>query len=303
MFNFKGLEKKFKQINREPSNACEGVWSQIRWTPDLVANEQIAIGVFLESNGIIHHKFLDDLGCLKCAYGKDIEQHFELAVDLIEFIFKSNSLNRISPQIVFDKRGFVRGNSCEDVLNNLFERAVPFGNLNQDQSVDARFPTLRTLTLINRVKAEIFNIIGDQVNSIFPSNPWIDVIHNNEAHKIDIPVHPFKSKQMASINSTIYRTFDKFENNCLTSMNNLHLAKNIGKTNDAVLFTLLPTDDDFKLLSESEQEKRLVFLKEFEWQLEFHEIEHKLLYTESDIAASLLNWVKPEYQDGIPRLL
>lgn len=292
MFNFKGLESKFKQVSRTTPPSVEGMWSQIRWTPDIISNEQIAIGVFLESKGIIHYKFIDDLGCLKCAYGKSIEQSFELTVDLIEYIFKTNTLNSVSPQIVFEKRGFARGASIEAILGNLFNKAVPFGNVNSDDDSIVRFPTLRTLTLINRVKAEIMNTVGDSVHSIFPDDPWINVIHNNEPHKIEIPVRPTGSKQMASINSTIYRTFDKFENNCLNSMNNLQIAKKCGQANDTVLFTLLPTMEDFRLLSEQEQEKRLLFLEDFDWKLELYEIEHKKLYTESDIASNLLEWVK-----------
>lgn len=303
MFNFKGLESKFKQVSKTTPLNAEGMWSQIRWTPDIISNEQIAIGVFLESNGIIHYKFIDDLGCLKCAYGKDIEQSFDLTIDLIEYIFKSNTLHSISPQIVFDKRGFARGESIEAILKDLFNKAVPFGKPNNGDDSIPRFPTLRTLTLINRVKAEIMNVIGDSVDSIFPTDPWINVIHNNEPHKIEIPVRPMGSRQMASINSTIYRTFDKFENNCLNSMNNLQIAKKCGRANDTVLFTLLPTPEDFKLLTDQEQEKRLLFLEEFEWKLELYDIEHKKMYTESSIANDILHWVKPEISDDNLRLI
>ena len=59
MSNFKGLEEKFKKLS-STSSMVDGHWTQIRWIPDLISGEQIAIGVFLETNGFIRTKFIED---------------------------------------------------------------------------------------------------------------------------------------------------------------------------------------------------------------------------------------------------
>ena len=91
MNNFKGLEEKFKKSPQV--STIEGHWTQIRWTPDLVSGEQISIGVFLEENGFIHTKFIEDYGRLECVYGRDISNNLELAIDLIEYLLKRDWKN------------------------------------------------------------------------------------------------------------------------------------------------------------------------------------------------------------------
>lgn len=292
MVNFKGLENKFKNLN-SMSVPAEGRWTQIRWTPDLVANEQIAIGILLESNGIIHTKFIDDFGRLKCVYGEDIEEHIELAIDLIEYTLKRNYKKSISPQILFDERGFARGDSYTHILENLFERAIPFGKPHGKIEQIERFPTLRTQTLISRIKADIIHHNKVNVINIFPEDSLVKVFNKNETHQIEIPIRPINSQQLATINSTIYRTFDKFENNCLTAMNNLQVAKKCNFGNEAILYNLLPTTEQFSLLSEPEQEKRYKFLDELKWNLDLYEIEHRPFYTESEMSSDILAWANP----------
>ncbi|MEN8283077.1 hypothetical protein [Acinetobacter gerneri] len=290
MSNFKGLEEKFKKLQVK-SSKVEGDWTQIRWTPDLVTGEQIAIGVFLEVNGFIHTKFIDDYGRLKCVYGEDISENLELVIDLIDYLLKRDWKKSISSQLIFDQRGFARGDSPQAILNKLFDRSIPFGKPHgvQGDPVD-RFPTYRTSNLITNIKSKIFNQIGDQVFNIFPKDSLLDIKVGKKVHQIDIPIRPVSTKLIGNINSTIYKTYDKFELNCLAALTNLQLAKKSGYGDDAVLFTLLPNDFSLKLLPEPEQEKRFNFLKEFEWKLEMNEISHKKFYDEDDISDSILIW-------------
>lgn len=290
--NFKGLENRFKKFDINPLPA-EGRWTQIRWTPDLVTNEQIAIGVMLESNGVIHTKFLDDLGRLRCVYGDTIEEHLEVAIELIEYSLKKHYKKSISPQITFDERGFARGNSFEELLNSLFDRAVPFGKPHGKIDNIERFPTLRTLTLVSRIKAEIIQKSRIDILDIFPEDSWINLQNKKELHQVELPIRPLNSNKVAAINSTIYRTFDKFENNCLTAMNNLHIAKKCGYREEAVLYNLLPTSSQFALLSEQEQEKRAKFVEELKWSLDLYEIEHRPFYTESEMSLDIMHWAAP----------
>lgn len=297
MNNFKGLEEKFKKLQVK-SSKVEGDWTQIRWTPDLVTGEQIAIGVFLEVNGFIHTKFIDDYGRLKCVYGEDISENLELVIDLIDYLLKRDWKKSISSQLIFDQRGFVRGDSSQAILNKLFDRSIPFGKPHeiQGEPVD-RFPTYRTSNLITNIKSKLFNQIGDQVFNIFPKDSLLDIKVGKKVHQIDIPIRPVNTKLIGNINSTIYKTYDKFELNCLAALTNLQLAKKSGYGDDAVLFTLLPNDFSLKLLPEPEQEKRFNFLKEFEWKLEMNEITHKKFYDESDISESILTWTNNTRRD------
>lgn len=292
MNNFKGLEEKFKKTASQKSE-IEGHWTQIRWTPDLISNEQISIGIFLEENGFIHTKFIEDYGRLECVYGSDISNNIELAIDLIEYLLKRDWKKSVSPQLIFNQRGFARGDSPQAILDKLFSRVVPFGkphNL-QNEPTD-RFPTYRTSNLITNIKSHIFNQIGDTVYDIFPETSWLDIKIGKKTHQIDIPIRPKGTKQLGNINSTIYKTYDKFEISCLAALTDLQLAKKCGLGDDAVLFTLLPNDYFLRLLPEAEQEKRSNFLKEFEWKLEMNEIEHQKYFEESDISNKILRWAQ-----------
>lgn len=292
MNNFKGLEEKFKKKSPQVST-IEGHWTQIRWTPDLVSGEQISIGVFLEENGFIHTKFIEDYGRLECVYGRDISNNLELAIDLIEYLLKRDWKKSVSPQLIFDQRGFARGESIQSILDKLFNRAVPFGKPHDmpHEPID-RFPTYRTSNLITNIKSRIFNQIGETVYDIFPEKSWLDISIGQKVHQIDVPIRPKGTKQVGSINSTIYKTYDKFEVSCLAALTDLQLAKKSGLGDDAVLFTLLPNDYSLSLLPEAEQEKRFNFLKEFEWKLEMNEITHKKYFEEIDISDNILNWAK-----------
>ncbi len=293
MNNFKGLEDKFKKNNLPQQNTVDGQWTQIRWTPDLITNEQISIGVFLEENGFIHTKFIEDYGRLECVYGSEISSNLELAIDLIEYLLKRDWKKSVSPQLVFDHRGFARGESTQAILDKLFLRAVPFGKAHDVPNDHGdRFPTYRTSNLITDIKSRIFSQIGDDVYNIFPEESWLDIKIGKDVHQIDIPIRPLGTKQIGNINSTIYKTYDKFEVNCLTALTDLQLAKKCGMSDDAVLFTLLPNDYSLSLLPEQEQEKRSNFLKEFEWKLQMNEIEHYKYFEESDISNKILSWAK-----------
>lgn len=292
MNNFKGLEEKFKKKQPQES-IVDGRWTQIRWTPDLISNEQIAIGVFLEENGFIHTKFIEDYGRLECVYGSDISHNLELAIDLIEYLLKRDWKKSVSPQLILDHRGYASGESTQAILDKLFNRVVPFGKPHDvpNEIVD-RFPTYRTSNLITNIKSRIFSQIGDDVYNIFPEKSWLDIKIGKDTHQIDLPIRPNGTKQVGNINSTIYKTYDKFEVNCLTALTDLQLAKKCGLGEDAILFTLLPNDYSLSLLPEQEQEKRANFLKEFEWKLEMNEIEHQKYYEESDISDNILSWSK-----------
>lgn len=292
MNNFKGLEEKFKKIQPQES-IVDGRWTQIRWTPDLISNEQIAIGVFLEENGFIHTKFIEDYGRLECVYGSDISNNLELAIDLIEYLLKRDWKKSVSPQLILDHRGYASGESTQAILDKLFYRVVPFGKPHDvPNEIADRFPTYRTSNLITNIKSRIFSQIGDDVYNIFPEKSWLDIKIGKDIHQIDLPIRPNGTKQVGNINSTIYKTYDKFEVNCLTALTDLQLAKKCGLGEDAILFTLLPNDYSLSLLPEQEQEKRANFLKEFEWKLEMNEIEHQKYYEESDISDNILSWAK-----------
>lgn len=290
MNNFKGLEQKFKNKFSE-SNTIEGHWTQIRWTPDLISNEQISIGVFFEENGFIHTKFIDDYDRLECVYGKDISNSLELSIDLIEYLLKRDWRKSVSSQLVFDQRGFVRGESIQAILDKLFHRAVPFGKAHDSYNEPSdRFPTYRTSNLITNIKSRIFNKIGDNLYDIFPEKSWLDIKINETVHQIDLPIRPKGANQIGNINSTIYKTYDKFEISCLAALTDLQLAKRCGLGDDAVLFTLLPNNYSLSLLPEQEQEKRFHFLKEFEWKLEMNEIVHQKCYEELEISTQIMKW-------------
>ena len=82
------LEEKFRKLPQTDSHVS-GIWSQIRFTPDIVSNEQLAIGIIFNENGISHTRFIEDFGRVKCAYGDEITQIITESINLIEDAFMS----------------------------------------------------------------------------------------------------------------------------------------------------------------------------------------------------------------------
>ncbi|MFU8925147.1 hypothetical protein [Acinetobacter puyangensis] len=300
MSHFKGLEEKFKKIQPLVS-PVSGQWSLVRWNVDFISNDQIAIGIIFENNGFLHTKFIDDYGRLECVYGNDISRDLEFVIDLIEFTLKRNYKKSISPQIMFEQRGFAQGESIEAILLNLFNRAVPFGKPH-DQIIEIaeRFPTYRTSSLISNVKSSLFNKIGPNIYNIFPEKSWLTIQDNKDTLQIEVPIRPKDTDQLGGIISTIYRTYDRFETSCLTALTDLQLAKKFHYGEDVVLFTLLPNEYSLSLLPEHEQEKRYKFLKELDSKLELNEIIHKKFNDQNLIANEILHWSKFQTQnDGL----
>jgi len=146
MNTFRGLDELVKN-EKKKDYPIKGVWSHIRWTPDFVTGEQIAIGVMLNVDGRIYTQFIEDFSRLECVYDESMSDYAKNIISLIERTLRINPKYSISDQIIYDVRGFTQGGSVQEILTRLFDRAVPIGRPHDAPDTTMRFQSIRTSNL------------------------------------------------------------------------------------------------------------------------------------------------------------
>lgn len=265
--NFKNFEKKFTTSTIELLQAS---WSQIRFTPDLVTNEQLAVGVLVNWNGIVHTKFIEDFSRIECAYGVDLVSYIKSCIELFEDFLHSNYESSFSSQLIIDKRGFVQGESIDGILDELLARAVPLSIPHQNKSAfKKQFHTIKTVKFHSEVKSYIKNKMGEIYKDIFNDNETVLVGDSLIGYKrLPVAINIKKNNKVGDFLSTVYATSDTLEINCLKALRDLRAVKKYATSaNDFKLFMLSPDDLNLDLLSKQDKKKRNDIIDTFKWSL------------------------------------
>jgi hypothetical protein len=291
MSTFKGLEARFQPTSKSDQTLSTYQWSVIRWMPDRVSREQLSIGVILESTDLFHFRVIDDFSRLECAYGSEIVDFTKNTISLIEDLLKYRVYTSISDQIIFEKKGIARGSNHLSIINELFDKAVPLGKPHNQalSQYTHRFNTVRTSNFINDVQSYILKKAPSNYEKIFPSDPQVRIIHEENHHTLNIPIR-FGSKA-ASMVSTVYSTQDKLENHCLKAMNDLEIALRTNTFQDSALAILTAEKNQLSCLEKYEISRREDFLDDFIWKLRLKGIK-SFSHTKSDASSeALLKWI------------
>lgn len=265
--NFKNFEKKFTTLT---TDLLQASWSQIRFTPDLVTNEQLAVGVLINWNGIVHTKFIEDFSRVECAYGADIVGYIKSCIELFEDFLHSNYEDSFSSQLIIDKRGFVQGESIDGILDELLVRAVPLSIPHQNKnSFKKQFHTIKTVKFHSEVKSYIKNKMGEIYKDIFNDNETVLVGDSLIGYKrLPVAINIKKNNKVGDFLSTVYATSDTLEINCLKALRDLRAVKKYANSNsDFKLFMLSPDDLNLDLLSKQDKKKRNDIIDTFKWSL------------------------------------
>lgn len=290
MSNFKGLEARF-QPSRVSNDLLTYQWSLIRWIPDRVTGEQLAVGVILESNGFAHLRLIEDFSRLECAYNSDIVEYTKNTISMIDDLFNSKITFSISDQIIFEKKGIARGSDTKSTLDSLFEKAVPLGKPHNSDTrpYSHRFSTIRTSNFISDIQKYIKTKNVSIYEKMFPVDPCIKVIYEDNYHTLHIPIRV--DQKAGSMVSTVYSTQDKLENHCLKAMNHLEVALRTENFQESALAILIASQADLSYLENYEIKRREDFLDDFVWKLKLKNIK-SFTHTNSELASeALLKWV------------
>jgi len=267
--NFKKFEEKFT-ANSATTDLIQASWSQIRFTPDLVTNEQLAIGVLINYDDIVYTKFIEDFSRVECAYGSDIVGYIKSCIDLFEDFFHCNYESSFSSQLILEKRGFIQGESIDGLLDELLIRAAPLSLPHHNKSTFRKqFHTVKTVKFHSEVKSYIKNKMGEIYKELFTENETVLVGDSAIGYKrLPVAINIEQSNKIGDLLSTVYATPETLEINCLKALENLRTVKKYAKTNsDFKLFMLSPDDFNMDLLSNSDKKKRNQIVGDFKWSL------------------------------------
>jgi len=289
--NFKKFEEKFI-TNIDTTELLKATWSQIRFTPDQVANEQLAIGVLINNDGIIHTKFIEDFGRLECAYGSETVSYTKACIELFEDFLHNNYENSFSSQLILEKRGFIQGDSLNTLLDELLERSVPLSIPHNKNKYKKQFHTVKTVKFHSEVKTYIKNKMGEIYKDIFSDNETVLVGDSNIGYRrLPVAINIEKNNKIGDLISTVYATPDNIEISCLKTLANLQSVKKYAKFgSDFRLFMLSPDDYNMDLMSKADKKKRTEIIGNFQWSLRSEGIDLIIDSSVNAISEKLIDW-------------
>lgn len=290
--NFKKFEEKFT-TNLVTTELIQASWSQIRFTPDLVTNEQLAVGVLINHDDIVHTKFIEDFSRLECAYGADIVSYVKSCIELFEDFLHCNYEDSFSSQLILEKRGFIQGESIDELLDELLIRAAPLSLPHHNKnSFRKQFHTVKTVKFHSEVKSYIKNKMGEIYKEIFTGNETVVVGDSSIGYrKLPVAINIEQNHKIGDLLSTVYATPETIEINCLKTLENLRAVKKYArKDSDFKLFILSPDGLNLDMLSKSDKNKRTEIMGNFKWSLRSEGIDLIEEYSVDKASEKLIEW-------------
>ncbi|CAM9391436.1 hypothetical protein [Acinetobacter bereziniae] len=288
--NFKSIESKFKK-NSVKSDLVRAYWSQVRFCPDLVSNEQIAIGIFANLDGINHVRFIEDFSRLECAYGSEIVEYTKNCIEIFEDFIHQNYELSFSKQLIIEKRGLVQGSDINQILEELLEKTVPLSHHHSSTQKSQVFKTVKTVTFKSDVKSYVKRKIGEAYKDVF--NDEATLVGNEDVgfRRLNISLQDKKNNKIGDMVSSVYATPEKIEINCLKSLDNLGRAKNyLESIKDTKLFMLLPNQFNLDLMTKAEQTKRKNIISDFRWRLGCEGIKLSESDSSEELSEEVISW-------------
>ncbi|MEE4463088.1 hypothetical protein V2S84_13445 [Azotobacter chroococcum] len=178
----------------------EGKWFNIRFCPDMLAGEQINIGVgFVDQHGTVHGRFTDDISRLQCLYDDRIDlDELRFLVDLTASQYDRASYSHIlqspvSPQIVIGEPSPASGEDIQGILRDFFNETVALASPRADgRKRSARFHSYSN----EAVRGDVFRWIADHHSNIarriLPSSTRFTIRVNDhgttQEHAVELPI-------------------------------------------------------------------------------------------------------------------
>lgn len=240
-----------ERLSKEHSNpALSGEWMTIQWTPDLTTKECFNLGVVLKTENEVFVRTLDgdSFDRFVCIYNEEMKFHAQRITKLAE-MWAYDGCVGLSKQLVFDKHGFIRGKSGSQLIDHLFEIAVPLGrpkNIKKRNYSGFHSFNLQQLSnnLIDELKRQ--DQSGINFEKIIPPSRFIQINKQN----IHVPLRPKHEKTIGNWASVVFADPDRIKTDYLQAINDLRTASDALKREPS-LFLLKPSEENLKNLKPS----------------------------------------------------
>lgn len=289
--NFKKFENRFLKESDRQEELIQAKWSHIRFKPDLVTMEELAIGVLVNLDGIIFTKFIEEFGRLECGFGAENASYIKNCIELFDDFLNHNFETSFSHQLIIDRRGFVQGESIDSILEDLLYRTVPLSHPHNNNRGKKIFRTVKTAKFHSDVKAYVKSKVGSISSEIFSET--VEPVGDDIVgfRKLPIALNVKHGEKLGDLVSSVYATPEKIEINCLKSLNNIVLTKKFSQRDtDFKLFMLSPDYDNLEVMSKSDKNKRLEIIKHFKWSLGCEQIDLVEGDNAESISEQIIEW-------------
>lgn len=232
-----------------------GRWFNIQLQPNLLAGEQLNVGVgFVDQTGRLHTRVSDNLSRLSCLYDDRVDLEgmqvlVELAADLFDRgQYEPDMPGTISPQLSFSQPSYAAGASIEEILETFYEQTVSLVPPLQEKE-DARRSYFRGYTNV-AARRNLHQWMAKHhqalARRIFPTNPTFNIrTFGGDAmqeHTVDLPLRQ-SGKLAGSIVSAYCSTEQTAELRLLQSAMTINTAKRHLEKERIGLFVLRPGGD------------------------------------------------------------
>ena len=240
-----------ERLSKEHSNpALSGQWMTIQWTPDLTTKECFNLGVVLKTENEVFVRTLDG-DCFDrfvCIFNEDMKFHAQRITKLAEMSAYDGCMS-LSKQLIFDNRGFIRGKSGSQLIDHLFDIAVPLGKPRDiKKRNNSGFHSFNLQQLSNNLIDELKHQDQSGINfeNIIPPSRFIQINKQN----IHVPLRPKHNKTIANWASVVFADPARIKTDYLQAINDLRTASDELKREPS-LFLLKPSVENLKNLKQS----------------------------------------------------
>lgn len=295
------LHQRIKAATPQGEQALvNGRWFNIRLRPDLLAGEQINIGVgFVDQHGTVHGRLTDDISRLQCLYDDRVDlDELRFLIDLTasqydRASFESIQRSPVSPQIILGDSAPAYGESIQDILRDFFDETVylvtPRGETKKRQG---RFQSSNN----EAVRSDVFRWITEHHTSvarrIIPSSPrFIIRVEDNgtaQEHAVELPIRA-PGRAAGSIVSAYCSTPQTAELRILQAAITLNTAIRHLRDEKCGLFILRPGDDSGLPASTLARFDDLI--DESVWKLRDAGVFVGVESSVADLGAEIVSWV------------
>lgn len=221
----------------------QGHWISVQYCPSFIAGEVLNIGVaFIDAaSKSASVKLLDDVDKIGVLFGEHLESEIRFALRSVVSCADKSRFESPSENIIFSEPRYARGNSVDEILDQLFASTVRL--LSTYKKTGA---TSKVFTGNDKVRKRVFDSIrlqvGIKAERIIAQTPIYRVTVGGREYSLDIPLQG--AEHLGSVVSAAYSSPDSLETNLLRASIDLETASRVFQQDRLGLFVLRPSSGE-----------------------------------------------------------
>lgn len=266
----------------------KGVWYVVQWSPSLITDERINIGVIFKDNQSqeVSVQMLDYFERAKSLYSKNVKFNLELACNVArELVLNGSDIDstNLTSQLVVIKKGFAQGKSHSEVLSSLYGQVVTMSKpiVKRNKS---NFISKSRDTIYNEIKDDLKINLSLDYELHVPDNPYQQINEHGFNQTIYIPYK--KNNGVATLISTVYSDVQRVKCNLFDGYRDVDVALNNKTTKNNAIFLILP-DNNLSRSNKIEVENEI---DKFYWLIKRHNIYVGSHVRPNDLANDISDW-------------